>query len=164
MRPLQGLFSSPAAEEFLHQCAAFFFQHAGSHFDAMIQEISIADLEATSDRARAFVWCAVNQTSDTRLNQGAGAHRTWLDRRVNNNAGEPVVTELLRGLAQGDDFSVGGGIAVCAGAISGDGDEFIAADNTSADRHLTATSGFSSRGQRLPHPALIKLSFRGNIH
>jgi hypothetical protein len=164
MRPLRVLFSSPAAEKFLHECAAFFFEDARSHFNAMIQKISIADLEATPDRARAFVRRAVNQAPDPCLDQSSGAHRARFDRRVNINAGEPVITELPGGLAQGDDFSVGSGIAVGAGAISGDRNEFIAADNTSADRHLTATPGLLSRGQRLPHPVHIKLSFRGSIH
>src|SRR5690242_110948 len=164
MRPLRVLFNSPTAEKFLHQCAAFFLEHASSHLDAMVQKVGIADSEATVHGARAIVLRAVDQTPDPRLYQSPGAHRARLDRRVNINARQPVVTELLRGLAQGDDFSVGSGIAVGAGTVSGDGDDFITADNTSADRHLTATSGLLSRGQRLPHAALIKLSFRGSIH
>ena len=148
----------------LHQRAAFFFQHAFTHFDPMIQKISVADLEVRSYCAGAFVRRAVDQTSNTCLDQSARAHRTRFDRRVNINACKPVITEFTGGLAQGDDFRVRSGIAVGAGAVSGDGDELIAADNASADRHLTAAFCLLSRGQCLPHPVLINVSFRGSIH
>ena len=164
MRPLRALFSSPAAEKILHERATFVFEHALSHFNAMIQKICVANPEATLDRTGAFVSRAVNQSSDARLNQSAGAHRARFDRRVNINARQPVVAELTGGFAQRDDFSVSSGIAVSAGAISGDGEELVVVDNTSSDRHLTAIFRFTSRGQRLPHPAFINLGFRGSFH
>src|SRR6476659_4081447 len=111
MRPLRALFSSPAAEKILHERAAFVFEHALSHFNAMIQEIRVADPEATLDRAGALVSCAVNESSDARLDQSAGAHRAGFDRRVNIDARQPVVAKLTGGFAQRDDFSVGSGIA-----------------------------------------------------
>ena len=163
MRPLRVLFSSPAAEKILHQRAAFFFEHAGSHFDPMVQKIRIADAKSTMYRACTFVRGAVNQTPDARLNQRAGAHRARFNRRIDINAREPVIAELTGGLAQSDDFGVGGRIAVGARAVTGDGDELVAVDNTSSDGHLTAVSGFLSRGQRLPHPVFV-LGFRGSVH
>ena len=164
MRPLRVLFCSSAPEKLLHQRATFWFQHAGADLNTMIQEICIADAKPARYRTCPLVSRAVDQTSDTRLYQSARAHRTWLDGRVDIDIYEPVITDLPRGLTKRDDFSVGCGIAVGAGAVSGDGNERVAVDNTSADRHLTATSGLLSRGQRLPHPVLINLSFRGSIH
>ena len=164
MRPLRALFSSPAAKKILHERAAFLFQHALPHFDAMIQKICVADPEATMDGAGAFVRGTVNQTPDARLDQSACAHRAGFDRRVNINARQPVVAELTGGFAQRDDFSVSSGIAVSAGAISGDGEELVVVDNTGSDGHLTAIFRFTSRGQRLPHPAFINLDFRGSFH
>ena len=164
MRPLRALFSSPAAEKILHERAAFLFQHALSHFDAMIQKICVADPEATVDCSGAFVCGAVNQTPDARLDQSARAHRARLDRRVNGNARQPVIPELTGGFAQRDDFSVSSWIAVSAGTISGYSDELIVVDNTNADRHLTAIFCLTGRGQRLPHPAFINLGFRGSFH
>ena len=163
MRPLRALFSSPAAKKILHERATFVFQHARSHFNAMIQKIRVADPEATLDRARAFVSCAVNQPSDARLDQSAGAHRARFDRRINVNSGQPVIAELTSGLAQRDDFSVGSGIAVGASAVTADGDESAVVDNTSTDRHLTAIFRFPGRGERLAHPVFI-VRFRGSIH
>jgi hypothetical protein len=59
---------------------------------------------------------------------------------------------------------VSGGIAVGAGAISGDGYELILSDNTSAYGHFTAVLCLTGGGQRLPHPAFINLDFRGSFH
>ena len=163
MRPLRALFSSPAAEKILHERATFVFEHALSDFNSMIQKICVADPEATLDRARALVFGAVNESSDARLNQRAGTHRARFDRRVNVDARQPVIAELTGGLAQGDDFRVGSGIAVGASAVTADGDELAVVDNTSADRHLTAIFGFPSRVERLPHPVFI-VRFRGSFH
>src|SRR5687768_1755915 len=163
MRPLRAcLFSSPGAEKLLHQRATFVFQHAGSYLDTMIQKLRIANTKATVHRACALVWRAVNQPPHACLDQRSRTHRTRLDRRVNIEARQPVITELSGGLTKSDDFSVGSWIAVGAGAVSGNGNQGVATDNTRADRHLTATSSLLSRGQRLPHPLLI--SFRGSIH
>ena len=164
MRPLRALFDSPPAEKILHERAAFLFQHALSHFDAMIQKLCVADPEATADRAGAFVCGAVNQTPDARLNQSAGAHRARLDRGVNINVRQPVVAELTGSFAKRDDFSVSGRIAVGSSAISRGGDELIFTNDTSADRHLTAIFCLTCRGQRVPHPAFINLGFRGSFH
>jgi hypothetical protein len=164
MRPLRALFSSPAAKKILHERAAFLFQHALSHFDAMIQKICVADPEASVDRAGAFVCRPVNQTPDARLDQSARAHGARLNRRVNINARQPVVAELTGGFAKRDDFSVSSWVAVGSGAISRYGDELVLTDNTSADRHLTAIFCLTGRGQRLPHPAFINLGFRGSFH
>ena len=164
MRPLRALFSSPAAEKILHERAAFLFQHALSHFDAMVQKIRVADPEATVNGAGAFVCRAVNQTADARLDQSARAHRARLDRRINRYARQPVVAELTGSFTQRNDFSVSSWIAVSSSAVSRNGDELIVVDNTGTDRHLTAIFRLTGRGQRLPHPAFINLGFRGTFH
>ena len=163
MRPLRALFSSPAAEKILHQRAAFVFQHALSHFDAMIQKIRVADLEATVNCPGAFVSRAINECFDARLDQSARAHRARFNRRINSDARQAIVAEFTGGFAQRDDFSVGSGIAVGASTVTGDGDELVVVDNTSADRHFTAISSLTGRGQRLPHPVFIG-GFRGSFH
>jgi hypothetical protein len=130
----------------------------------MIQKISIANLKPADDCACLLVGRAVNQTSHASLDERAGAHRARLDRRVNIHPGEPVVTEFTGGFAEGDDFRMGCGIAVGASAIAGDGEEFVFADDARADWHFAACLGLASCGQRLPHPTLINLDFRGGIH
>jgi len=163
MRPLRALFSSPAAEKILHERATFVFEHARSHFNPMIQEIRVANPEATVNCAGAFVTRAVNQTPDARLNQRPCAHRARFNRRINSDTRQTVIAEFMCGLAQRDDFSVSSGIAVGASTITRDGDELVIVDKTSPDRHLTAMFSFPGRGQRLPHPVFID-GFRGSFH
>jgi hypothetical protein len=127
----------------------------------MIQKICIADAKPARYRARSFISRAVNQTPDACLYQSARTHRTRLNRRVNVDAREPVISQLPRGLAKSNDFSVGCGIAVSTRAVSGNSDEFIFTDNAGADGHLAICLRLARSGQRQPHPLLVKLYFRG---
>src|SRR5258706_7681436 len=68
------------AKKILHQLAALRLQHAFDYFHAMVQLIRAANLKVSMNRAGSFVWRAVNQQPDARLNQGAGAHGAGLDR------------------------------------------------------------------------------------
>jgi hypothetical protein len=123
----------------------------------VIQKICVADTKATRNCPGAFIGRAVNQTSHSRLYERARAHRARLNRRVNINAGEPVIPKLPGGFAKSDDFSVGGGITVGARAVSANGDEFVFANDTGADGHFTACLRLASGRQCLPHPLLVKL-------
>jgi hypothetical protein len=137
------------------------------HFNPVIQKIRITDAETADYAACPFIRCTVNQASHSSLDEGAGAHRARLDRRVNIDSGEPVVAEFTGGFAEGDDFRMGCGITIGASAIAGDGERIVFAGYVyyaRADGHFAACLGFASRGQRLPHPALIKLDFRSGIH
>ena len=154
------LFCSSASEKLLHQRAAFIFQNARADLNSMIQKICVADLKATDNRTCALIRRAVNQTPHTRLYQGSCAHRARFDRRINVDARQPVVAQRSRGLAQRYDFSVSRRIAVCTRAIPGNRDEFVFADNTSADGHFAACLRLASGGQRVPHPVLINLCFQ----
>jgi hypothetical protein len=133
----------------------------------VIQKIRITDAETTNNAACPLIRRSVNQASHSSLDKRTGAHRARLDRRVNIHAGEPVVTEFTGGFAKRDDFRMSRGIAIGASAIAGDGDEFVFAGvvyYARADGHFAASPGFASCGQRLPHPALIDLDFRGSTH
>ena len=75
------------------------------------------------------------------------AHRTRLNRRVNIHVRESVVAELTGSFAKRDDFSVGCGIAVGTRAVAADSDEFVFADDTSADGHFAACLRLASGGE-----------------
>src|ERR1041384_4355488 len=102
----------------------------------MIQEICITDAKPAHHRAGSFIRCTVNQTPDARLYQRSRAHRARLDRRINVDTREPVVTDLPSGPAQRDDFGVRSGIAVSTRAVSENGDELIFTDDARADGHF----------------------------
>jgi hypothetical protein len=158
------LFGSPASEKLLHQRTAFLFQDARANLNSMIQKICVADSKVTYHCACAFIRRAVNQTPYTRLYQSSGAHRARFNRRVNIDARQPVVAQHSRGLAEGNDFSVGCRIAVCTRAIPGNGDEFVFADDASADGHFAAHLRLASSGKSLPHPVFVTISLRGSRH
>src|SRR5256885_5784103 len=149
------LFRSPAPEKLLHERPAFRFQNAWADLDAVIQKICVADAKTTCNCACPLVRCAVNQTSDPRLYHRSGAHRAGFDRRVNIHVRQPVISQLSGGLAKSDDFSVGCGIAVGTCSIPGNGNEFVFADDTSANRHFAACLRLASGGPCLPHPVVI---------
>ena len=137
------------------------------HFNPVIQKFRITDAKTADYAACPLIRRTVNQTSHSSLDERTGAHRARLDRRVNINSREPVVAKLTGGFAERDDFRMGCGIAVGASAIAGDGERVVFARYVyyaRADGHFAACLSFASCGQRLPHPALIDLVFRGDIH
>src|ERR1043165_602248 len=96
---LLSLFPS-AFKELRHQLATLVFKNSANHFYPMIKLIRAADAKVRINRAGFFISRAVNQKRHARLNQRSGAHRARLNRRVNNCAGQAIVANLQRGLAQ----------------------------------------------------------------
>jgi len=123
----------------------------------MIQKICVADTKATDNCSGAFVWCAVNQTSHSRLYQRSGAHRARLNRRINIHSGEPVIPEFTGSFAKSNDFSVGCRVAVGTRAVSANSDELVFANDADADGHFTDRLCFARGHKCLPHPLLIQL-------
>src|SRR5262245_23119324 len=119
----------------------------------MIQKISIANSKPADDCACSFVGRAINQTSQSGLDELTGAHRARLNRRLNIHSVEPVVAELTSSFSKSDDFRVGRWIAVGASAIACHGEEFIVADYARANWHFATCLSFASCVQSLPHPA-----------
>ncbi len=59
-----------------------------------------------------------HKTVESRVNHGSGAHGAGLQRDIKRAAGEPVIAIGAGSLAQGDDFRVGGWVAVADHASS----------------------------------------------
>ena len=99
------------------------------------------DFETRADGAATTVVGAVNEFCDTGLDHGAGTHRTGLERDVHRGAGKAIVGEKAGGFAEDNHFGVGGGVVVADGVIAGLRDDFVFADDESADRNLSGRSG-----------------------
>jgi len=84
---------------------------------------------------------AVNQPRDARLHKRARAHGARLDGHVEGRADQAMIAGLLCGLAQGDDFSVSGGITVGDGAITRGGENPVVLHDERAYGHLSAQRG-----------------------
>jgi hypothetical protein len=100
----------------------------------MMVEVRVGeDFEAGADGAGFGVVSAVDEAGDAGLDDGAGAHAAGLDGDVERGVGETVVAEKTRGLAQGNDFGVGGGVAIADGAVPATGEDLAGADEYGAD-------------------------------
>src|SRR5258706_9793957 len=108
------------------------------------------------NRARSFVWRAVNQQTNPGLNQSAGAHGTWLDRRVNSSLRQTVISDLPGCVTECDHLGMRRRIAIGARSITGDRDHLFADYYRSADRHFIARLSVARRAQRLARPTLVR--------
>jgi len=127
----------------------------------MIQLLRVANLKMRIDRTRTLIRRPVNEQRNSRLDQGAGAHRAWLDRRIDRRASQPVITDFGGRHPDRDHLGMGGRIAISARSIAGDGDDFALPNDASAHRHLASRLSLARRAQGFAHPALVGLDLRG---
>src|SRR6267154_1733021 len=99
------------------------------------------DFEAGADGAAFGVVGAVDEAGDAGLNDGAGAHAAGLDGDVKGGVGEAVVAEEASGLAEDDDFGVGGGVTIAGGAVAGTGEDLAIGAVLVHDGKILARSG-----------------------
>jgi hypothetical protein len=97
------------------------------------------------------VFRAVNQTGETGLNHGAGAHGAGLDGDVERGAGQTIVADPLRRFAQRNYLGMRGGIAIADSAVSGARDDLIVQHYHRADWDFSAFGGCASFLQRCLH-------------
>ena len=117
-----------------------FGKEAGSDFDLVIQLGAGEQLEARTGGAALGVVGSVDEPGNPRLDDGTGTHSAGLEGDVENGAGEAVVAEEARGLANDEDFGVSGGVIITDSAIAG-----VREDNNVLDEH-GADGDFSSGG------------------
>jgi len=108
------------------------------------------------NRARSFVWRAVNQQTNPGLHQSAGAHGTWLDRRVNSSFRQTVISDLPGCVTECDNLGVRRRIAIGARPVTGYSDHLVTYDDDSADWHFIARLSVPRRAQRRAHPTLMR--------
>jgi len=109
------------------------------------------DFEAGADGAAFGVVGAVDEAGDAGLNDGAGAHAAGLDGDVKGGVGEAVVAEEASGLAEDDDFGVGGGVTIAGGAVAGTGEDLAVVDKDSADGDFAGCRCGAGFGQGFLH-------------
>ena len=100
----------------------------------------VHDAEDRAAGAGLGVGRGVDEAGDARVEDGAGAHGAGLERDVEGAAGvllrEAVVGEVARGVAEGDDLGVGGGVVVAQDAVLAAGDDLVLIDDDGADGDL----------------------------
>src|SRR5262249_17351748 len=140
----------------LHQRPAFVRSHTGNDLNSVIQDLGSAYPKMRSDRAKTLVVSSVNKSLNAGVDEGSGAHRTWLDGRINGCASKTMVANSVRGLTQSQDFGVRGRVVIIYCSIECSGEQFtIGTHNTGADRHFVHRAGFRSLVHCNHHPLLV---------
>ena len=94
---------------------------------------------------------AVDDARETSLDDGSTAHRARLERRVERGAREPVVAGLAGGLAQGENFGVGGRVAEGDRRVVRLPDDHVIEDDESAHGDLARREADARLGERRAH-------------
>ncbi len=147
-------------EKGLNDSGAVGDEDTRNDFDLMVEARVGQDLEAGADGAAFGIIGAVNEAWDACLDDCASAHAAGLDRDVENGSSEAVIAEEAGGLAEDDDFRVGGGVIVADGAIAGTGEDFAAVDEDGPDGDIAS----GSRGASFLKRCLHELDISFHVH
>ena len=142
-------------EEIAEEGGAFGAEDAFDDFDAVIEQVAIGDLELAAYAAEAEVAGAEDEAAQAGVHDGAGAHDTGFERAIEIGALEAVIAKAAGGSAQGEDFGVGGGIAVRDGRVGAAADDFAVEDDDGADRHFVAGTTRGSQSQGFTHISFV---------
>ena len=90
------------------------------------------------------------------MNEGAGAHRAWLERDVEGALLEAPRAERMRGGANRDHFGVRGRILVGLAQVEAFGEaKTVGPNDDAADRHFAERRSAVRQDQRFAHPLFV---------
>ena len=123
----RSLFAERAlgGEEGGEKLGAMVGHYAGGDLDSVIEADVGAELVEGLDGAGFGVGGAVDQAGDAGVDNGAGAHGAGFEGDGEGGVLETPVAQLAGGLADGEDFGVGGGVFVEDSAVVGGGDDSV---------------------------------------
>jgi hypothetical protein len=151
LRLVRGRAGAASGEKNLKQGDGFFGAHARCDLHAMVRAIVAQNFEAGANRAAFGLFCAVDETGYARLDHCPGTHRAGLDCDVERGAEQAIITDTEGCVTQRENFGVGGGIAMCDGAVPGACDDFFVENEHGADGDFAAFGSFASFGERFGH-------------
>jgi hypothetical protein len=154
----------PLPEEVLEQAAAGFGQDALHDLDPVVVPRVIQELIEGTDRAGLGIAGAEGQRADPGVQAGSGAHGAGLQGGDQDRAGQAVVAQGPRRLAQSHDLRVGGGIVGAQRLIEAAAHDSPLERDHGADRHLPQTTCPRRLAQGFPHEVGEQVLFRMRIH
>lgn len=107
----------------------------------MIEGGLLQQVEQTPGCASLGIPHTENDATDPTVDDGPGAHGTGLLGHIEVAVRETPVAHGFLGLAEGDHFRMGGGIAQCLHLVVRPGNDFSATDHDGPDRHLARLKG-----------------------
>ena len=133
-------------------------QYALHYFHPMIEKFRIGNSEFTANASEAEIARAKNQPADACAHQSARAHDAWFQSGIKRTAFDAVVSQGLRGLPQGDDFGMRGGIVILDWPVPASADDLAIQNHDRAHRVATYKRKNSSRRTAGSRLAGIKIS------
>ncbi len=152
--------STAFREERLDDGGALNGEDASGDFYLMVEARVGEDFKARADGAAFGIIGAVDETRDTRLDDGARAHATGLDGDVKRGVGETVVAKNTCSFAKNNDFGVSGGVAIADGAVARTGENFAVMDEHGADGYFAGCCRSARFNQRFPHELDVSFHLR----
>lgn len=148
-------------EKLLYDFSRFAGQHSSPHLHPVVEAGVIDDLQHGMNRPCFGVVGAVHQAADAGVNQRTGTHGAWLNRSEECAFAQPMITEVLSGFAQGDDFGVGGGVILGKVTIPAAADDLPVLDDDGADRYFAGVECALGGAEGFLHPEFIGLELKG---
>ncbi len=145
------------SEEGLEDSGAVSGENAGGDFHLMVEARVREDIETGADGAAFGIIGAVDQTWDTRLDDGACAHATGLDGDVKRGVGEAVVAKNTCSFAKDNNFGVGRRVVVANRAVAGTGENLAVMDKHGTDWDFAGGSCVARFGKSLLHELGVTL-------
>jgi len=101
----------------------------------------VKDFQGRAARTRLRIGSPVNDTSQTGLNDGAGAHGARFNCNIEVATFQPVVPKLFGGAAQGQDLRVSSGVGEPKGTIVRSRDHLVVLDHDCPHRNFSLGFG-----------------------
>jgi hypothetical protein len=145
--------SATRQEKITEHAAAIFSEHSSGDIYAMVELRVIHDVEHAAAGPRLGVFSGVNEAADSSVEDGASAHRTWLERDVEGatlscGCEKAVVPERASSLAYGDNLTVCGWIAVAEHTVLAAAQDGVAVGPNHDCANWYLACSFSSAGFR----------------
>lgn len=119
----------------------------------------VEDAEDRTACAGLGVGCGVDKAADTGVEDGTGAHGTWLEGDVEGAApvfvfliDQAIVAEGARGVAESDDLCVGGGVVIAQNTVLTAGEDLAVEGDDGADGDfaiMLGCAGFVNRSAKV---------------
>lgn len=148
--------SSVFFEEVLEEGGAFVAEDAAVDFDGMVEFLVAEDVVDTADGACFFFPGSHDEGGNSGKEDSASAHEAGFEGDGEGAVVESPGAEVLGGLADGDDFGVGGGVSIGFAAVVADADDGAGGvGDDGADGDVVVGGSVVGLGEGLQHEVFV---------
>jgi hypothetical protein len=147
--------NSAGTKKLLQKFSAPPRQHSRTYLDPMIQSWMVQHMQGRMNCSGLGVLGTVHQSADARMHDCSSAHGTRLDGHEKIAVQQAVIANGGAGLAQCQNFGVGGWIGVGQVAVESASDDFPFMHDNRAHWNFSDVERSLSGPQRLLHPQFV---------